>query len=109
MNVTFGVDPLLIIQLVVSTVLPLLVGLVTTRLTPSSRQALLLAGLAILSSGLTELGESIAAGTAFDFGVWLVGAVGSFVVAVAVHYGYWKPTGVTDKALAAGRTDTDAV
>jgi len=102
MDLAFSVDLQLIIQLLVSTVLPLIVALVTKRTTPGGVQAVLLATLAVVSSGLTELLASIRADEPFDVGVWLVAAIGSFVVGVATHYGLWKPTGTTTKALAVG-------
>jgi hypothetical protein len=88
----------LIIQTLVSTILPLLVGLVTKKVTRSGVKALLLAGLAIISSGLTEL---LAVET-FDLGDWLVGAIGSFAVAVSAHYGLWKPLGASAALQAVG-------
>lgn len=105
MEFAIGIDVALIIQLLISTILPILVGLVTKRTTPGGFQALLLAGLAIVTSFLTEFLSALSRAGTFDFGVWLVGAITSFVVAVATHYGLWKPTGATAKALAVGDHD----
>ena len=102
MNVEFGVDLALVIQLLISTVLPIIVALVTKWDTSRPTRALLLALLAAISSGLTELLHTIATDATFDLGVWLVAAIGSFVVAVATHYGLWKPTTVTARALSVG-------
>jgi hypothetical protein len=100
MNITFNLDPALIIQLLVSTVLPLLVGLVTTRVTHSGVKAVVLAGLALLTSLLTELGVAVSSGTAYDIGQGLLLAIPTFLVAVGMHYGLWKPTTVSAKAQA---------
>jgi hypothetical protein len=100
MEIIWNVPPALVIGMLVSTVLPVLVGLVTTRVTHSGIQAILLAGLAAATGLLTELGNAIAQGVAFDMGTGLALALGSFIVAVALHYGFWKPTTVTAKAQA---------
>ena len=102
MDVSFAVDWPLIIQTLISAVLPLLVGLVTKSSTHRTVKALLLAALSIISSGLTELLAAMNSGEVFDFGTWLVGAIASFAIAVSLHYGFWKPTGVTGKVQAVG-------
>jgi hypothetical protein len=102
MDIDFEVNWALIIQTLIATVLPLIVGLVTTRVTRGIVKALLLAGLSIISSGLTQLLAAITAEETFDLGTWLVAAVGTFAVAVATHYGLWKPTGTTEKVQAVG-------
>lgn len=90
-----------LIQLLAAVVFPLLVGLVTTRTTDPGRKAVLLAGLAVLTSLATELGAALQSGAAYDLGQALILGVGSFLVAVGLHYGLWKPTGA---AAAAQRT-----
>ncbi len=92
---TFTIDPALVVQLLISTVLPLLVGLVTTRVTDSSKKAWLLAALSLVTSLLTELGQHIATGTTYDIGQGLLLALPTFLIAVGLHYGLWKPTGTT--------------
>lgn len=98
--ITFTLDPLLVIQLLVSTVLPLLVGLVTKQVTRPGFKALLLALLALVTSLLTELGAAIANGVPYDVGQGLLLAIPTFLIAVGLHYGLWKPTGVSEKAQA---------
>lgn len=105
-EIEWGTDIALIIQLLVSTILPLIVGLVTKRSTSSSVKALLLAALALVSSGLTELLTSINGEVAFDFGTWLIAAIGTFVVAVGTHFGLWKPTQATQRIQGVGNKDT---
>ncbi|QZD98615.1 holin [Microbacterium phage Jemerald] len=98
MNIEFNLPPALVLGLVVSTILPILVGLVTTRVTKSSLKAVLLAGLSAVTGLLTELLAAVNAGVAYDLGNGLVFALTAFLVAVAMHYGLWKPTTVSAKA-----------
>lgn len=99
----FTLDLAGVVQLLVAFVLPVLVGLVTTRATSAALKAWLLAGLSLLTSLLVELGRSISEGATFDVGVALLAALPAFVVSVATHYGLWRPTGTTDKVQAVGR------
>lgn len=98
MELAFNLPPALIIGLLVSTVLPILVGLVTTRVTNGGIKAVVLAGLAAVTGLLTELGAAVSAGVAYDLGNGLVLALTAFLVATAMHFGLWKPTTVADKA-----------
>lgn len=100
--VGFTLDPATIVQLLVAFVLPVLVGLVTTRVTSAAAKAWLLAGLTLVASLLVELGRTIASGGVFDVGIALLAALPAFVVSVATHYGLWKPTGVSGAAQDVG-------
>jgi hypothetical protein len=95
---TFTLDGAAIIQLLVATILPIMVGLVTTRVTSAGRKAWLLASLALVTSVLVEWGSALNAKETFDIGVALIAAIPTFAVSVATHYGLWKPTGVTGAA-----------
>lgn len=98
MEIVFNLTPALVIGALVSTVLPIVVGLVTTKVTNSGLKAVLLAGLAAITGLLTELLNSINAGVPYDLGLGLVLALTAFIIAVALHYGLWKPTTVSAKA-----------
>ena len=100
--VAFTLDPAAVVQLLLAVVMPVGVGLVTTRVTSSGRKAWLLASLSLVTSLLVELGRSITAGTVFDVGVALLAALPAFVISVATHYGLWKPTGVAAAAQSVG-------
>lgn len=100
--VEFTLDTSLIIQLLVSTVLPLLVGLVTKTVTSAGTKAVLLAGLALVTSLLTELGAAVTAGVTYDLGKGLLLAVPTFLIAVGLHYGLWKPVGASEAAQKVG-------
>jgi hypothetical protein len=81
--------------LLVSVGLPVLVGLVTTRVTHAGVKAVMLLAL----SGLNGLiVEAVNAGPGFDIGTAAVLALVSFAVGVLTHFGLWKPTGVSGKA-----------
>lgn len=97
MGIEFNLPPALVIGLIVSTVLPILVGLVTTRVTDGGIKAVLLALLAALTGLGTEGLAAIQSGTTWDLGTALVLALTAFLVGVAMHYGLWKPVHVTEK------------
>ena len=94
----FTLDPAAVIQLLLAVILPVIVGLVTTRTTNSSTKAWLLASLALVTSLLTGWGDAVAHHAVFDLGVALLGAIPTFVISVATHFGLWKPTGVAEAA-----------
>lgn len=96
--IEFNLDPLLIIQLLVSTVLPLLVGLVTKTVTRGGVKAVLLALFSLISALLTELAAAITQGVTYDLGKGLLLALPTFLIAVGLHYGLWKPVGASKKA-----------
>jgi len=100
--IAFTLDPLTVVHLVVAFVLPVVVGLVTTRVTSSSTRAWVLSALTLVTSLLVELGRAIESGTTYDVGVALLAALPAFVISVSTYYGLWKPTGVTDAAQGVG-------
>lgn len=100
--VAFTLDPAAVVQLLLAVVMPVLVGLVTTRVTAAGRKAWLLATLTLVTSLLVELARSIATGSTFDVGIALLAALPAFVISVATHYGLWKPTGVSTAAQDVG-------
>ncbi|MER7814570.1 hypothetical protein [Streptomyces sp. NPDC096153] len=90
-----------IIGLLVTLVLPILVGLVTTRVTSAGAKAVLLLALAAINGFLVELGN---AGPDYNVVNGVFYAAVAFVVAVAVHFGLLKPTGIAGKAQDSLRT-----
>lgn len=98
MDIVFTLDPALVIQLILAVLLPIVVGFVTTRVTSGAKKAWLLAGLSLATSVITQLGASVAAGTAFDVGLALLATIPAFAISVATYYGLWKPTGVGQAA-----------
>ncbi len=100
--VAFTLDPAAVVQLLLAVVLPVLVGLVTTRVTSSAAKAWLLAGLSLVTSLLVELARTITTGGIYDIGIALLAALPAFVISVATHYGLWKPSGVSATVQAVG-------
>ena len=98
MSIAFTLDPATVVQIVLTVVLPILVGLVTTRVTSGAVKAWLLAGLTLATSLATELARAIASGETYDLGLALLAALPAFGISVALHYGLWKPTGVSGAA-----------
>lgn len=82
--------------------LPLIVALVTTRLTASRWQAIILAALAAVDGLLTEALQSHAQNDPFNLVSSAITAVGAFAIGVGLHYGLWKPTGTSSALLAVG-------
>lgn len=91
--INFDVPLWLVLQLVGATILPLLVGLVTTRETNPGRKAIYLAALSVLISLLAEIVSALQTGVTYNLGTALLAALGTFLIAVGTHYGLWKPTG----------------
>lgn len=102
--IAFDVPLIPVLQLILGVVLPVLVGLATTRATSPGAKAVLLAALSVLTSLLTELIAAVQAGTVYNLGLALVLGLGTFIVAVSTHYGLLKPTGVSTAAQGSFRT-----
>lgn len=100
--VVIAVDWVQVLNLLLAVVFPVLVGLVTTKVTSSSLKAVLLATISLGSGLISALLASMLAHTAFDFVGALLTGLGAWVVAIATHFGIWRPTGVTEKVQAIG-------
>lgn len=103
--ITFDVPVVNLLMLLAGVVLPVLVGLVTTRATSAGAKAILLAVLAVATSIVTELIAALQDGTPYNLGLALLLGLGTFIVAVSTHYGLLKPTGVSAAAQGTLRTD----
>ena len=84
-----------ILTLIVSVLLPVLVALVSRQTAHPGLKAVLLALLAALVGFGSELLAAINSGHPYDAGTGALTWLGSFIIAVAVHYGLWKPAGIT--------------
>lgn len=93
------------LNLAVSLLLPLLVGLLTKQSWNRNFKAVLLLAVAALSAGITDL---ITAGTLDNWKTILGQTAINWLIAVAVHYHLWKPTGVSETVADLGVTDTIA-
>lgn len=106
MTLTYSLDVVQILTLLAGTVLPILVGLVTTRVTEPAVKGVILASLSAAAALVGEALTAAQAGTPYDVGRGIVMALGVWAIAVATHYGLWKPTGAADAAADTGRTAT---
>lgn len=102
--IVFDVELHTLLTLLAGVIFPLLVGLATTRLTDPGARAIVLAGLAVLTSLATELASALQREESYNLGGALLTALATFLISVGMHYGLWKPTGVTDKVLDSGKT-----
>ena len=101
-----------VLSLVIGVVLPLLTGLVTRETANAGVRAVVLAVLATTTSFLTEWAHTLAAHTPFDVGGTLLTVLGTFLVAVGMHFGLWQATGASAAVKRAGgfigpKTPTD--
>ncbi|WP_435606519.1 hypothetical protein [Streptomyces ardesiacus] len=91
--------------LAISVVLPVLVGLVTTRVTHPGVKAVLLLALTAANGFLVELSN---AGDDYNVSSALILWAVSFATGVLAHFGLWKPTGVAGKAQDVGAKNSAA-
>lgn len=92
---TANLDKAYWLGLLVSVILPVLVGLVTTRVTSAGVKAVLLLALSTLNGFVVEYA---AHGPDYSVGTAAVLALVAFGTGVLSHFGLWKPTGVSGKA-----------
>lgn len=101
-GIVFSFSGWQVVGLLVSTILPIIVGLVTKAATHPGTKAILLAGL----SALDGLGSQALAAHSnhadYDLGQGILLAFTAFIVGVAMHYGLWRPTTVAARAAAVG-------
>lgn len=90
------------LTLLVTVLLPVLVGLVTKAATSGGVKAVLLAVLSAVTGVASALIQANDADVSVDLYPLALAAVSVFVIAVATHYGLWKPTLVSAKVQAIG-------
>lgn len=82
-----------LLQLVVSVFLPLLVGIVTTKVTSPAKKAVTLAALSGITAIVSAIVSALVEHTPLDIVMLVLGVFASFVVAVATYFGVWsRPT-----------------
>jgi len=92
---TVDLDRAYWLGLLVSVVLPVLVGLVTTRVTHAGLKAVLLLALSTINGFVVEYA---APGPGYSVGTAAVLALVAFGTGVLSHFGLWKPVGVAGRA-----------
>ncbi len=98
---TVSLDLAYWLGLIISFVLPVLVGLVTSANIPAGVKAVLHLFLAAVLSFVTEWA---AAPDGFDWPTALVLTGVSFLIGVATHFGLYKPVGLSAKVQSAFTT-----
>jgi hypothetical protein len=93
---TVNLDKAYWLGLVISVVLPVLVGLVTTRVTSAGVKAVLLLALSTANGFLVELAGPHDAGYSWQTAAVL--ALVSFATGVLAHFGLLKPIGIIRRA-----------
>lgn len=93
----FHLDGWYALSLALQIVLPVLVNLVTTRVTKPADKVYLLGLLTLLITGGTGALNAHDTGTVYDIGKGLLDGLGGFILSIAAYNG-WKLTGLTEKA-----------
>lgn len=101
--ITFTFDWWALLGFALQFLLPLAVGLVSTRVTSGAAKAVSLAALTLVTAVATSALHAHDTGALVDLGQVLLAALGGFVISVASYFGLWKPTGLADRALDVGR------
>jgi len=99
---TFTFSWLALLVLLVSVLLPVITGFVTTRFTSGSKKAVVLALLSAITGFGTEVMNAVQNASTYDVFTGLVSAITVFIVAVAMYFGLWKPTGIAERAQDVG-------
>ena len=98
---TNGDGGVLLLTFIVSTILPLLVGIVTTRVDSPMKKALYLIALSFGTSILSEILDAISTGLAYDItqGIFKFGTIAT--IAIASYFGVWS------RPMSSGESLTD--
>lgn len=97
----YGFDPSSLtglLSLIITVLLPLLVGLITTRTTSPAVRAILLLAFAAIKGFLEAWLQAINTDVDFAFVPVAITIAVNFVIAVVVHFGLWKPVGASAAA-----------
>lgn len=94
-----------LLSLAITIVLPILVGLVTRQSTSAGAKATLLLLLAAINSILSAWLQAENTSAVFEWIPVVYSTAVNFVIAVAVHFGLYKPTGVARAAQDSGVRD----
>lgn len=89
----------MLLWMAVTVLMPLAVGLITRPSTPAGVKSLLL----VIASALNGfLSEALEAGSKYRWEDGWVQFLSSLVIAIALHYGVWKPLGASRRAQEVG-------
>jgi hypothetical protein len=97
-----------LITTLVGTLLPILVAVITDRAASGAAKAITLLALAAVSSFLSAWLVALNGGAPFDFAQAAYGVLITFVVAVATHFGLWKPAGASGSGSPVAKIGLDS-
>lgn len=86
------------LNVLINVLLPILVAVLTSRVADGAVKALVLLVLSAVSGFLVAWLDAVNLGVAFDMSQAGFTVVVGLVMAIAAHFGVWKPTGVTGSA-----------
>lgn len=95
-------DPAQVLALAIGVVLPLIAGLVTRWNASPGTRAVVLLVLSAITSFLTMWLDAITTGTPMDVGAALLTVLGTFLVGVGSHFGFWDAVGASDAVKRTG-------
>lgn len=101
-EIVLALDVPQLLNLLLAVVFPVLVGLVTTKVTSSTLKAVLLASISLVSGLVSALLAAVLSGVPFDIVAALLTGFAAWIIAIATHLGFWKPSGVTERVQAIG-------
>lgn len=101
-TIALSLDLPQLLNLLLSVGFPVLVGLVTKTVTSSTWKAILLATVSLASGFVSALLAAVIAGIPFDIISALLTGLAAWLIAIATHFGFWRPTGVTAAVQAIG-------
>lgn len=91
--VSFDVNVPLVLNVLIATVFPLLVGVVTKATSSGRLKAILLATISLASGIASQLLAALTAGATFDLFAALITGLAAWLIAIGIYEGFWKPTG----------------
>lgn len=106
--IEFNLSWVQLIAILLGIVFPLLVALVTKRVTSSKTKGLLLAAISVAAGLLAEISTALTTGTSFDPVAWLVVTLTALVAGQTTYSAIWKPTGTTKALQQMGESTTNS-
>src|SRR6218665_2777437 len=89
----FDLPPTTTLTLLASTIAPLIIGLITTHLSPPGIKATLIAVLTTTTALLTELTTALTTNNHYNLETTITTALTSLLIATGTQFGLWKPSG----------------
>lgn len=97
-----------VVQFVIQIGLPLLVAIVTTRVTSGRRRGILLAALTLIATLLNAVLQGLLGGDVELFGILLAAGAG-FLISVGFHFGLWGASGPVDPTTGQPKPSISAI